>query len=32
MAEKRYDKIKERNILRNDLEIWHQNAEIQIIR
>ena len=32
IAGKRYDKLKESNTLRNDLEIWHQDAEIQIIR
>ena len=32
IAGKRYDKLKQSATLRNELEIWHQDAEIQIIR
>ena len=32
IAGKRYDKLKQGATLRNELEIWHQDAEIQIIR
>jgi len=32
IAGKRFNKLKQENRLRKDLEIWHQDAEIQIIR
>ena len=32
LATKRYKKLKENNSLRNELEIWHSDAQIQIIR
>ena len=32
LATKRYNKLKGNNSIRNELEIWHDKAEIQIIR
>jgi hypothetical protein len=32
IAGKRFNKLKQENRLRKELEIWHQDAEIQIIR
>ena len=32
LATKRYNKLKDNNSIRNELEIWHDKAEIQIIR
>jgi len=32
LATKRFNKLKQNNNIRNELEIWHDKAEIQIIR
>jgi len=32
LATKRFNKLKQNNNIRNDLEIWHEDAKIQIIR
>ena len=32
LATKRFNKLKQNNNIRNDLEIWHEDANIQIIR